>query len=385
LCFCVCIEGIVDLQFTLGDRETKTFQVTQNQLKLAKLPYFERIPEDISGGLNLLIYLWKLEGSGKDCLTQLTIVEKPSYLSNEGMRSRQEQLSSSQCIRLIWHPHVHFEIQAFRSMKKGRADFAVQDLRVCTSHEETDQFYLDGYMLVKNLAEVGVPGIYLFSKMRKLESDENQLYKLNRIAAQDWCDERLLKTARAFLLSESDVFGLHRVFEAMLFGRNRDTIKVEELFIYISFPYNRLSRWVVAAINPQSRHDITFSEYVHLISYFVMLSARDLARFVFQHADEDSRGFLRRDQFTKLCHLLAEASAFNVKSWELQYEQFHDKKLKYQFVTHFEQFVKQNPGALWKPQELQQQFMEFNLGKRYWNNKLEQYRVIRENLGIKLV
>jgi hypothetical protein len=62
-----------------------------------------------------------------------------------------------------------------------------------------------------------------------------------------------------------------------------------------------------------------------------------------------------------------------------------DKKLKFQFIDNFELFVKRNPGALWKPQALQLKLMEFNLGKRYWDNKLEQYRVMREDLGIKLV
>jgi len=62
-----------------------------------------------------------------------------------------------------------------------------------------------------------------------------------------------------------------------------------------------------------------------------------------------------------------------------------DKKLKFQFISNFEQFTKQNPGVLWKPQALQQQLMEHNLGKRYWNDKLEQFRLVRENLGIKLM
>jgi hypothetical protein len=83
--------------------------------------------------MNLQIYLWKMEGSGKDCITQLIVDNKPSYLSNEGMRSRQEHLFSTEATRLIWHPHCHIEIQAKRSMRVGKAEFAVQDLRICTN------------------------------------------------------------------------------------------------------------------------------------------------------------------------------------------------------------------------------------------------------------
>ena len=127
------IEGVIDLHLTLGERETKAFQQNQNQLKSAKLPYFECLQEDLSGGMNLEMYLWKMEGTGKDCLTKLIIDLKPPYLSNEGMRSRQENLYSNQFIKLIWHPSIHFEIQAYRSMKMGQAEFAIQELSICTN------------------------------------------------------------------------------------------------------------------------------------------------------------------------------------------------------------------------------------------------------------
>lgn len=116
-----------------------------------------------------------------------------------------------------------------------------------------------------------------------------------------------------------------------------------------------------------------------------MLSPRDLTRFLFQHADDENKQYLRRDQFQKLLELLNQGSPFNIKTWEIQYEKFHDKKLKYQFIKNFEDFVQKNPGSLWKPQLLQIKLMKANLGVSYWEKKVEQYRVIRENLGIKLI
>lgn len=62
-----------------------------------------------------------------------------------------------------------------------------------------------------------------------------------------------------------------------------------------------------------------------------------------------------------------------------------DKKLNFYFIGNFEKFVHLNPGVLWQAQSIQRQFMKFNIGVAYWENKMEQFRVIRADLGIKLV
>jgi hypothetical protein len=81
----------------------------------------------------------------------------------------------------------------------------------------------------------------------------------------------------------------------------------------------------VAAINPERRGELKFSEYVHLVASYIMLSPKDLTRFLFQHADDEHRSFLRRDQFQKLLEMLNQGSPFNIKTWEIQYENFHGK------------------------------------------------------------
>ena len=59
-----------------------------------------------------------------------------------------------------------------------------------------------------------------------------------------------------------------------------------------------------------------------------------------------------------------------------------DKKLKFLFISSFESFVFRNGGVLWRAQLLQQKFMALNIGKIYWENKIEQYRVTSEQLEI---
>ena len=57
-------------------------------------------------------------------------------------------------------------------------------------------------------------------------------------------------------------------------------------------PYTELSKWIFQAIKPDSNTDITFSEYVHMVAYFVMLGDKELSKFVFQCADTEDLQYL---------------------------------------------------------------------------------------------
>jgi hypothetical protein len=50
---------------------------------------------------------------------------------------------------------------------------------------------------------------------------------------------------------------------------------------------------VVAAVKPSRRAELVFSEYVHVVSAYIMLSPKDLTRFLFQHADDENKFCLR--------------------------------------------------------------------------------------------
>jgi hypothetical protein len=62
-----------------------------------------------------------------------------------------------------------------------------------------------------------------------------------------------------------------------------------------------------------------------------------------------------------------------------------DRKLNYFFIGNFEKMLHLNPGILWKAQAIQRKFMQYNVGVKYWEKKMEQFRVIRADLGIKLI
>lgn len=331
------------------------------------------------------VYVWVLYGSGVDCICELNICPKPAHTSNAAMKLRETDFRRTH-VKLIWHPQLHFEMRAERSVKQGKPAFAIQNLQITSTPEAAIRMSNPSaaMTLVADMTSVGIHDVSLWSTLRRPD-DADALYRFQKLGAYDWCDERLLRVIKSFNLTEIDVFAFRRTYEDILNNRNRSSIKVDDIFNFIDFPLNEVGRWAVAAIEPNNRKEVTFSEYTHFVCYFVMLSPRDLARFLFQHADSECRFCLRREQFSTLVYMLGEGGPFNIRIWELQYDQYHDKRLRYQFVKNFQEFVTSNPGVLWMPQKLQQKLIDINLGKVYWAKKMEQYRVVRENLGIKLM
>eukprot|EP01038_Epipyxis_sp_PR26KG_P007474 gene7474-10187_t len=81
---------------------------------------------------------------------------------------------------------------------------------------------------------------------------------------------------------------------------------------------------------------------------------------------------------------MAANSPFTWKVWMHQYDRYYDKKLGNMFINDFENFLSNNPGALWQAQALQTKFMQYNLGPEYWAKKTEMFRLTRINMGLKL-
>lgn len=73
-------------------------------------------------------------GEGKDCITELSVSQRPDKISNEAMKLRQAELWA-QGVRLIWHPNIHFEFQGVCAAKQGRAAFAIHNLFFSTTFE----------------------------------------------------------------------------------------------------------------------------------------------------------------------------------------------------------------------------------------------------------
>lgn len=125
-------EGIVDLHLTVSEIEAKSFELTQQQLRNAGLPSFTRLPEDISGGMNMNVHLWVQLGTGQEVICRIEVHPKPERISNASMKQREEQMRAEH-VRLVWHPHIHFEVRGERSIRLGKAAFAIEELKILTN------------------------------------------------------------------------------------------------------------------------------------------------------------------------------------------------------------------------------------------------------------
>lgn len=61
------------------------------------------------------------------------------------------------------------------------------------------------------------------------------------------------------------------------------------------------------AIQTESTKEMKFSEYVHLLAFFIMFSAKNLDCFIFQQMDVDHKDYLRyaaADLHSCTCHFV---------------------------------------------------------------------------------
>ena len=71
--------------------------------------------------------------------------------------------------------------------------------------------------------------------------------------------------------------------------------------------------------------------------------------------------------------------------FDMQYDDFYDRRLNGVLYTSFERFVRCNPVLLWVPQKMQEAFRKHNLGREFWDRKMEQFRLVRKELGVELL
>lgn len=75
-----------------------------------------------------------MHGSGIECICEMHIVDKPPRTSPMGMKLRGMQLLGKG-IKLAWHPNIPFEIHGVCTVKQGKADWAIQNIKVSTNEE----------------------------------------------------------------------------------------------------------------------------------------------------------------------------------------------------------------------------------------------------------
>jgi len=376
-------EGIIDIHLTCGEVEGNIFEDFQHQNKLEGKPTFEKINVDLSSDLFMQVYLWIAKGSGKKCLTTLSVSANAPGISLVKTKSINEQKKANSEY-VAWHPNVPFEISGIRGITRGEGGFAIREIRVATNAVEEEECVDRGLKMVADLTKFGFSHVSIWF-FQQQPPDDRDMYKFGAVGVQDWFNEHLARHMKAFNLTDHDVMALRDAYEKFQPGIIEERVRIDNYLEFLHYPYTTISKWVTNAIELSSAGTLTFAEYVHLTCYYCLFARKDFIRFIFGCMDSGSKGFLTKIQFGELCELLGEGASRSIKLWVIQFDKFCNPKLNTIFLDGFDAFILNNPSALWMAQSLQRSFMIHNLGEEYWDKKLSQFIQQRKDMDIQLM
>ena len=72
-------------------------------------------------------------------------------------------------------------------------------------------------------------------------------------------------------------------------------------------------------------------------------------------------------------------------SMQLLFKEYANMKLKVMFYGNFEKFIEEHPRLMWMSHQLQQAIRHKHLGESFWLKKMQQFKFIRQELGIEII
>lgn len=372
--------GIAEINITIGEADTTSFEKMQLKLKQNHSPYFIKVDQDLTNAKGHNIFFWILHGEDSQCINHIEFQPKPKGISKSMMKSRAMEISAKDIGRkLLWYPNLSFEMLLSYDLKAKRPAYVISDLVVVRFKDECDEYIKKGYVLCCDLTQFGFNSMFVLTLSRAPPNEEG-LYPYPRLLASPWCDDNVLRVMKAYDLTESDIITISQnFFNNYNLVNNSKCIRTAAFFESLGYEtITPVIKWISKLSKSKRLSELNFGEYLQLICSFIMFNRDDLGRFLFQSLDEKNEGFISKEKFQNLVRLLSENTPFNVHGWINQYEEFMNKKLNLMFVEGFLKFIKTNPGIVWQLELLQLKFMEKNLGRMYWDGKKEQFRIVRK-------
>ncbi len=118
----------------MGEGETKSFSLAQEVLRTSGKPYYEKFNADLSGTMRMHIFLWFMRGKGAECITGISVKNKPDAMSMAQLKSRAISMTANNSL-CVYHNHLPFELRGEKSIKAGKGGFAVTDIQVVFTEE----------------------------------------------------------------------------------------------------------------------------------------------------------------------------------------------------------------------------------------------------------
>jgi hypothetical protein len=125
----------------------------------------------------------------------------------------------------------------------------------------------------------------------------------------------LVRIVKSYNLSEDDVFAIRAVYDTMTGAYDAECVRVSEICefmvrcVFVSLNVDllfqhvlyvcaqeldrtKLLEWVVCGVNPASKAELSFTEYVYMLCFFIMFAKRELNQFLFGSMDVDNKMYL---------------------------------------------------------------------------------------------
>jgi hypothetical protein len=218
-----------------------------------------------------------------DVICELALVDAAGREKNTHTLERGDKIAG--------HASLAFQLEGICSMKHSVEGYPIIDLDVAMN--EAERLVLDeqGYIMVDSFARYGLAGCTLWVST-KTPADESELYSFRLLSAMVWFNKKLLRIVKSYNFSEDDMFAIRSVFDTITGSYEAEVVRVSDLVEHMGLSKTKLFEWVVGGINPGSKVEINFTEYVYLISYYPMFAKRELNQFLFGAMDVDNKMYL---------------------------------------------------------------------------------------------
>ena len=121
-----------------------------------------------------------------------------------------------------------------------------------------------------------------------------------------WFDMRLSKIMKSYEIKPSEIFSFHSIFRSLQVNEAVDTIDVYDFFDFLKEEKSEFGMWLFTAVNTETPNHISFSEFVHLVSYSCLLKKESIQILMFSSIDTEKNSYIDQTQWEHFVRLMIE-------------------------------------------------------------------------------
>jgi len=118
-------------------------------------------------------------------------------------------------------------------------------------------------------------------------------------------DQRIMYLMNFYMLEENEVLQLHDIFRHMEQHRKTcNKIDLDDFFYFIKEKKTSYGMWLINAIHREFPHFLTFSEFVHIISFCCLLGNEGVLKILFFSMSDRKQGDVTETKWIKFIHIM---------------------------------------------------------------------------------